>query len=36
MPLYWQGLITGWVGGTFATVVSLGFLLVKLLKAADK
>ena len=36
MPVFWQGFIIGWVGGTFATVVILGFLLVKLLKAADK
>lgn len=36
MPVFWQGLIIGWVGGTFATVVSLGFLLVKQLKDAEK
>lgn len=36
MPEFWQGLIVGWVCGTFVTLVSFGVLLIKLLKSTDK
>jgi len=35
MSAFWQGFIMGWICGTFATVVILAFLIVKLIKAAE-